>query len=249
MSKRPRRGVLLARSGTLAASCLLTVVAHAQGSAAEPAGARTRWFADAWMVGALAEPLLVRQPHFDPGYGIGFGLGLGRRPLPLAFGIDVVALRGSGTTALVPIRLGDTDAQLVETRTRQTIHVDAWLRAQPTRGFWLPYAEITGGVAMRDYVYTLRFPSAVDATTSYKRQASSGTFGLGLGLDVPLAHAPQEHTAIACVSIGVRHVWGGRASTAPGASSADDFHADTTLFTLGLFGRAPLGFSSGKEEK
>lgn len=235
-------GGLPYRRGVVPVACVLwflTLLARRVEAEALPV--QTPWRAEASVAGVLVEPLFTPEPHLDPAYGIGFGFGVGRRPVPLTLGLDFAATRGSGAESSTPITLGDTTATLIETRTRQTVFVDLWLRLAPSAGSWRPYVEASGGLAMLNYVYSLRFPDAVHGTAVFGQRSSAATFGLGLGLEFVVARARSDPEAVLCVAFGLRHLWGSRASSEPRTATAVDLHTSATLLTLGFTAHTQFG--------
>jgi hypothetical protein len=246
MRARGRVARWLGLSSSGRALCVFALVlVHARRAEAEPDPAGAPWRVNAWIVGVLVEPMFVPDPHLGPAYGVGFGGGISRAQLPLVIGIDFDAVQGSGDQTNTSILLGDQPATLVETRTRQTVFFDAWLRVEPPNGFFRPYVEVSGGVAMIDYVYSLRFPNAIYGTAAFKQRSSAATFGVGLGLELLIARTPKEPTSALCVSFGVRHLWGSPVSGEAGTAGSVELRTDATLFMLGLSAHARLGATSG----
>jgi hypothetical protein len=193
------------------------------------------------LTGAIAQPFEGAHSLGDWGFGLMLALGVQWRNWPLKAGFDITGIRFGRATSTLEAQLGDSSAELEETRLDQTIFLDSWLRLQPDDWPLRPYVEGVLGLKFLDTKYSLAFPNGTGETSTVTDQASASTFGWGLGLDVLLGHASDDTGSALYATLGVRELAGSRASfsRAPDSNAANqtlrfDVPTRSTVFLLGF---------------
>lgn len=189
----------------------------------------------------LAKPFEGAESLSDWGYGVMLSGGVHWRDLPISAGVDVGGIRWGSARSVLDVRLGDTRTELEETRLDQTILLDSWLRVQEPNWLVRPYVEGTLGLKLLDTKYSLAFPNGTGETSTVTDQAVASSFGWGLGLDVRLAQASDGSGSAVFATLGVRELYGSRASftRTPDSSSVNqtvsfDVPTRSTVVLLGF---------------
>jgi hypothetical protein len=97
------------------------------------------------------------------------------------------------------------------------------------------------GLKFLDTKYSLAFPNGTGETNTVTDQATASTFGWGLGADVLIAHASDDTGSALYATLGVRELYGSRASfsRAPDSNAANqtvrfDVPTRSTVILLGF---------------
>jgi hypothetical protein len=189
---------------------------------------------EASVTGILAEPFAASGPLSDWGYGVSLSVGARRAPLPLSFGAEIAGVHWGSQTVPVLLELGDTLTPAQVAISHQTMFLDAWLRAQPTRGRVRPYVELVGGLKLIDTAYSLHFPGGSGVTSVFDETTPASTLGLGLGADLLLVRQNDDPDAGLFINLGLRKLWGNHVSLKHPTYGTFQTDTNTVLVSLGF---------------